>query len=204
MLVFGGWGGRAVCSDQVTPRGCKAGRPRGRSGGTTGLVHALQHSDPLALCSCLVREPVLNDDLPSYILTGRITIKPGVKEFKDNSVVFHDCPEEEPIDIVVFCTGYNASFPFLEEKIVKVENKHACLYKYVFPTHLQKPTLAVLGLIRPLGGIMPVIEMQARWAARVFKGRRANVNSSAYQNAVQTGHVLTPSCTKRNYSPWGP
>ncbi|KAK2540449.1 Fmo1 [Columba guinea] len=120
--------------------------------------------------SCLVREPVLNDDLPSYILTGRITIKPGVKEFKDNSVVFHDCPEEEPIDTVVFCTGYDASFPFLEEKIVKVENKHACLYKYVFPTHLQKPTLAVLGLIRPLGGIMPVTEMQARWATRVFKG----------------------------------
>ncbi|NWV10841.1 FMO1 monooxygenase, partial [Ptilonorhynchus violaceus] len=120
--------------------------------------------------SCLVREPVLSDDLPSYILTGRITIRPGVKEFKDNSVVFHNCPEEEPIDIVVFCTGYKVSFPFLEESVVKVENKHASLYKYVFPTHLQKPTLTVLGLIRPFGGIMPVIEMQARWVTRVFKG----------------------------------
>ncbi|NXI04097.1 FMO1 monooxygenase, partial [Pachycephala philippinensis] len=124
----------------------------------------------------LVREPVLNDDLPSYILTGRITIKPGVKEFKDNSVVFHNCPEEEPIDIVVFCTGYNVSFPFLEESVIRVENKHASLYKYVFPTHLQKPTLAVLGLIKPLGGIMPVAEMQARWVSRVFKGRGANVS----------------------------
>ncbi|NWV00222.1 FMO1 monooxygenase, partial [Upupa epops] len=120
--------------------------------------------------SCLIREPVVNDDLPSYILTGRITVKPGVKEFKDSSVIFHNCPEEEPIDMVVFCTGYNFSFPFLEEAIVKVENKHASLYKYVFPTHLQKPTLAVLGLIRPLGAIMPVIEMQARWVTRIFKG----------------------------------
>ncbi|KFV09701.1 Dimethylaniline monooxygenase [N-oxide-forming] 1, partial [Tauraco erythrolophus] len=120
--------------------------------------------------SCLMREPVLNDDLPSYILTGRITIKPGVKEFKDNSVVFHSCPEEEPIDIIVFCTGYNVSFPFLEEADVKVENKHASLYKYVFPTHLQRPTLAVLGLIKPLGAIMPVTEMQARWVTRIFKG----------------------------------
>ncbi|XP_056212364.1 flavin-containing monooxygenase 1-like isoform X2 [Falco biarmicus] len=119
---------------------------------------------------CLVRDPVLNDDLPSYILTGRITIKPSVKEFKDNSVVFHNCPEEEPIDIVVFCTGYNVSFPFLEETVVKMENKHASLYKYVFPTHLQRPTLAVLGLIKPLGAIMPVSEMQARWVTRVFKG----------------------------------
>uniref|UniRef100_A0A8C0B3K3 Flavin-containing monooxygenase n=1 Tax=Buteo japonicus TaxID=224669 RepID=A0A8C0B3K3_9AVES len=120
--------------------------------------------------SCLVREPVLNDDLPSYILTGRITIKPGVKEFKDSSVVFRNCPEEEPIDIIVFCTGYNVSFPFLEEAVIKVENKHASLYKYVFPTHLQRPTLAVLGLIKPLGAIMPVTEMQARWVTRVFKG----------------------------------
>ncbi|XP_010215277.1 PREDICTED: dimethylaniline monooxygenase [N-oxide-forming] 1-like [Tinamus guttatus] len=117
-----------------------------------------------------VREPVLNDDLPSYILTGKVTIKPRVKEFKENSVVFHSCPEEEPIDIVVFCTGYNVSFPFLEEADVKVENKHASLYKYVFPTHLQRPTLAVLGLIKPLGAIMPVTEMQARWVTRVFKG----------------------------------
>lgn len=75
--------------------------------------------------SRLVREPVINDDLPSYILPGRITIKPSVKEFKDNSVVFCNCPEEEPIDIVIFCTGYNISFPFLEEAVVKVENKDA-------------------------------------------------------------------------------
>ncbi|NXK10395.1 FMO1 monooxygenase, partial [Herpetotheres cachinnans] len=149
--------------------------------------------------SCLVREPVLNDDLPSYILTGRITIKPGVKEFKDNSVVFHNCPEEEPIDIVVFCTGYNVSFPFLEETIVKVENKHASLYKYVFPTHLQRPTLAILGLIKPLGGIMPVTEMQARWVTRVFKGRRANVSSAVYRNVAQTGHVLVPSVHQEGF-----
>ncbi|NWT71623.1 FMO1 monooxygenase, partial [Prunella himalayana] len=130
--------------------------------------------------------PVLNDDLPSYILTGRITIKPGVKEFKDSSVLFHNCPEEEPIDVVVFCTGYTISFPFLEESVVRVENKHASLYKYVFPTHLQKPTLAVLGLIRPLGAIMPVAEMQARWVSRVFKGRGANVSPPVPQNAAQT------------------
>lgn len=57
-----------------------------------------------------------------------------------------------------------------EEAVVKVENKHASLYKYVFPTHLQRPTLAILGLIKPFGAIMPVTEMQARWVTCVFKG----------------------------------
>ncbi|GAB0192804.1 dimethylaniline monooxygenase 1 [Grus japonensis] len=71
--------------------------------GNSGVDIAVEASrvaakSPSALRSRFVREPVLNDDLPSYILTGRITIKPGVKEFKDNSVVFHNCPEEEPID----------------------------------------------------------------------------------------------------------
>ncbi|NXX93501.1 FMO1 monooxygenase, partial [Centropus bengalensis] len=143
--------------------------------------------------------PVLNDDLPSYILTGRITIKPGVKEIKNNSVVFHNCPEEEPIDIVVFCTGYNVSFPFLEETVIKVENKHASLYKYVFPTQLQRPTLAVIGLIKPLGGIMPVIELQARWVTRVFKGKKVNMTSLAYQNTVQTGEDFSHLCTERHF-----
>lgn len=157
---------------------------------------------PLAFHSCLLREPVLNDDLPSYILTGRITIKPGVKEFKDNSVVFHNCPEEEPIDIIVFCTGYDFSFPFLPQSVIKAENKHASLYEYVFPIHLQRPTLAILGLIKPLGAVMPVSEMQARWVTRVFKGRRASVSSPAYQNTVQTGHGVSPLCTRRDCCPW--
>ncbi|NXC83056.1 FMO1 monooxygenase, partial [Cercotrichas coryphoeus] len=132
---------------------------------------------------------LLNDDLPSYILTGRITIKPGVKEFRDSSVLFHNCPEEEPVDIVVFCTGYNVSFPFLEESVVRMENKHASLYKYVFPTHLQKPTLAVLGLIKPFGPILPVVEMQARWVSRVFKGMGANVSPPVPQNAGWTPFI---------------
>ncbi|NXX51640.1 FMO1 monooxygenase, partial [Tricholaema leucomelas] len=149
--------------------------------------------------SCLMREPVLNDDLPSHILTGRITIKAGVKEFNHNSVLFHNCPKEEPVDIVVFCTGYKASFPFLEEEIIKVENKHASLYKYVFPTHLQKPTLGVIGLIKTSGAMMPVMEMQARWVTRIFKGRRANMWSPAYQNAVQAGSALSSLYSKKDF-----
>lgn len=40
----------------------------------------------------------------------------------------------------------------------------------MFPPELERPTLAVIGLVQPLGAIMPISEMQARWATRVFKG----------------------------------
>ncbi|GAB5583405.1 dimethylaniline monooxygenase [N-oxide-forming] 2 isoform X1 [Prionailurus iriomotensis] len=117
-----------------------------------------------------LREPVLNDELPGRIIIGKVLIKPSIKEVKENSVIFNNTPKEEPIDIIVFATGYTFAFPFLDESVVKVENGQASLYKYIFPAHLPKPTLAVIGLIKPLGSIIPTGETQARWVVRVLKG----------------------------------
>ncbi|KAM6219306.1 flavin-containing monooxygenase 1 isoform 1-T1 [Rhynchocyon petersi] len=116
-----------------------------------------------------LREPVLNDELPGRIITGKVLIKPNVKKVKENSVIFNNTTEE-PIDIIVFATGYTFAFPFLDESTVKVEDGQASLYKYIFPSHLQKSTLAFIGLIKPLGSMIPTGETQARWAVRVFKG----------------------------------
>ncbi|XP_020826142.1 flavin-containing monooxygenase 1-like [Phascolarctos cinereus] len=117
-----------------------------------------------------LREPVLNGELPGCIITGKVLIKPSVETVKENSVVFKNTPEEEPIDIIVFATGYTFAFPFLDESIVKVENDQASLYKYIFPAHLEKPTLAVIGLIKPTASLVCTTEVQARWATRVLKG----------------------------------
>ncbi|XP_036756983.2 flavin-containing monooxygenase 2 isoform X1 [Manis pentadactyla] len=118
----------------------------------------------------LMKEPVLNDDLPSRILCGAIQVKPRVTEFRETSVVFADGTAEQDIEVVIFATGYTFSFPFLDPSLVKVEDNMVSLYKYMFPPHLEKPTLACIGLIQPLGSIFPTVELQARWATRVFKG----------------------------------
>lgn len=70
----------------------------------------------------------------------------------------------------MFATGYNFSFPFLPSSMLPVSGNKANLYKYMFLPGLERPTLAVIGLVQPLGAIMPISEMQARWATRVFKG----------------------------------
>jgi len=93
---------------------------------------------------------MVNDDLPNRILS-------------DGTV-------EDDIDLVVFATGYTFSFPFLSSHVIPVSKNKVSLYKYVYPPALEHPTLAVIGLIQPLGAIMPISEMQARWATRVFKG----------------------------------
>ncbi|XP_043076184.1 dimethylaniline monooxygenase [N-oxide-forming] 5 [Puntigrus tetrazona] len=116
------------------------------------------------------QHPMVNDDLPNRILSGTVSVKPNVQEFRGSSVVFEDGTVEDDIDLVVFATGYTFSFPFLSSHVIPVSNNKVSLYKYVYPPELERPTLAVIGLIQPLGAIMPISEMQARWATRVFKG----------------------------------
>lgn len=128
----------------------------------------------------LLKEPVLNDDLPSRLLYGLIKVKTKVKELTETAAVFEDGTVEEDIDVIVFATGYTFSFPFLEDSLVKVEGNSVPLYKYMFPPQLEKPTLACMGLIQPLGSIFPTVELQARWATRVFKGEWAAQPSGVF------------------------
>ncbi|XP_009989174.1 PREDICTED: dimethylaniline monooxygenase [N-oxide-forming] 5-like [Tauraco erythrolophus] len=116
----------------------------------------------------LDQHPTINDDLPNRIISGRVLVKPNIQEFTETSAVFEDGTKED-IDAVVFATGYSFSFPFLEGCVKVVENQIP-LYKFMFPADLEKPTLAFIGLIQPLGAIMPISELQCRWATRVFPG----------------------------------
>ncbi|XP_010184489.1 PREDICTED: dimethylaniline monooxygenase [N-oxide-forming] 5-like, partial [Mesitornis unicolor] len=108
------------------------------------------------------QHPTINDDLPNCIISGRVLVKPNVQEFTETSAIFEDGTRED-IDAVVFATGYSFSFPFLEGCVKVVENQIP-LYKFMFPPDLEKPTLAFIGLVQPLGAIMPVSELQCRWA----------------------------------------
>ncbi|KAJ1173082.1 hypothetical protein NDU88_004923 [Pleurodeles waltl] len=118
----------------------------------------------------LNQHPMVNDDLPNRIISGTVLVKPNVREFTETAAIFEDGTVEENIDVIVFATGYHFAFPFFDNSVLNVRNNQVSLYKYVFPTHLEKPTVAVIGLIQPLGAIMPISELQARWATRVFKG----------------------------------
>uniref|UniRef100_A0A8C5QGR5 Flavin-containing monooxygenase n=1 Tax=Leptobrachium leishanense TaxID=445787 RepID=A0A8C5QGR5_9ANUR len=116
------------------------------------------------------QHPTLNDDLPNRIISGKVLMKCNVKEFTETDAIFEDGTVEKDIDAVFFATGYSFSFPFFDDEVLKVENNKIPLYKFVFPPLLEKPTVAFIGLVQPIGAIMPIAELQARWATRVFKG----------------------------------
>ncbi|XP_008275673.1 dimethylaniline monooxygenase [N-oxide-forming] 5-like [Stegastes partitus] len=118
----------------------------------------------------LEKKPLINDDLPGRILHGALAMKPNLKGFKKSGVVFEDGTVEENIDAVVFCTGYKGTFPFLPSVLSEGPYGELTLYKRAFPPSLQQPTLAIMGLFQAKGPIMPLVEMQARWAVKVFSG----------------------------------
>ncbi|XP_069121137.1 flavin-containing monooxygenase 5-like [Argopecten irradians] len=115
------------------------------------------------------QHPTLNDDLPNKIANGSIIVKPNIKQFTETEVEFDNGTKEE-VDAVVHATGYIFGFPFINKSVFDVKDNQIDLYKYMFPPDLEIPTLSVIGCFQPLGAIMPLSEMQARLATRVFKG----------------------------------
>ncbi|XP_062616301.1 flavin-containing monooxygenase 5-like [Saccostrea cucullata] len=118
----------------------------------------------------LAQHPTVHDELPNRIISGSIIIKPNVKKFTKTGVEFEDGTFEDNIDVVFLATGYIFGFPFLDKSVVEVKNNKVDLYKYMFPPDLEKPTLACIGFIQPLGAIMPISEQQCRLFTRVVKG----------------------------------
>ncbi|XP_042336987.1 flavin-containing monooxygenase 5-like isoform X2 [Plectropomus leopardus] len=145
--------------------------------------------------------PVVNDDLPGRIISGRVQVKPNVKEFCGSSVIFVDGSIIDKVDVVVFATGYNYSFPFLPPALQAKSSYRLRLYKHVFSPALAQPTLAVVGFIHALGAVSPLAEMQARWATRVFKGLSTLPSEETMMKEIEKDSVAMHQkfvCSERN------
>jgi dimethylaniline monooxygenase (N-oxide forming) len=111
--------------------------------------------------------PTVSQDLLNRLGHGDITVRPNIDRFEGAKVFFTDGSAGE-YDVVVYCTGYKVSFPFLGDQVVRAEDNHVELYRRVVdPRH---PGLYFLGLIQPLGAIMPLAEAQAEWVGDLVTG----------------------------------
>lgn len=152
---------------------------------------------------------IVNDELPTCILCGTVTVKTSVKEFTETSAIFEDGTVEENIDSVIFTTGYVFSFPFLEEPLRSLCTKKMFLYKHVFPSSLERASLAIIGLISLKGSILTGTELQARWATRVFKGlckipppQQLMAEVTKKEELIKRGVIKDTSEEKLSYIPY--
>ncbi|XP_035504528.2 flavin-containing monooxygenase 5 isoform X1 [Scophthalmus maximus] len=134
----------------------------------------------------LDQSPLINDDLPGRILQGAVVMRPNLKGFVESGVVFEDGTVEGNIDAVLFCTGYIGKFPFLPPALSEGIHEELILYKRLFPPSLQHPTLAIVGHFRTKGPVMPIVEMQARWAVKVFSGLKHLPSKEKMLEVIET------------------
>jgi cation diffusion facilitator CzcD-associated flavoprotein CzcO len=116
----------------------------------------------------LEAHPTVSDDLLSRLGHGDITVKPTIDRFEGPTVVFADGSRVDA-DVVVYCTGYKITFPFLDETVLAAVDNHVDLYRRVVPP--DRPGLWFIGLVQPLGAVMPLAEAQAHWVADLITGR---------------------------------
>jgi thioredoxin reductase len=115
--------------------------------------------------------PTVSSDLLPRIGHGRIAPKPNIARLEGDSVRFTDGSVVQ-VDKVVYCTGYKISFPFFDHDMLDPSGDNRIeLYRRV--VHPDLAGLYFIGLIQPLGAIMPIAEMQSEWIADVIEGRVA-------------------------------
>ncbi|HEX8857004.1 MAG TPA: NAD(P)-binding domain-containing protein [Thermoleophilaceae bacterium] len=114
--------------------------------------------------------PTMSSELLPAIGHGRVTPKPNISRLEGDDVRFADGTVVHA-DRIVYCTGYKITFPFLEKQVLNPDENQVHLYRHV--VHPEQPGLYFLGLIQPLGAIMPIAERQAEWIADVVTGEGA-------------------------------
>lgn len=109
------------------------------------------------------KEPC-NGDYPK-----NVTNYPCIQKIDDDQIIHFANGVNRKVDKIILCTGYEYSFPFLDDSCgFKVVNKHKIwpLYKHTFNAHY--PTMCFLGMMRPITFIYR--DLQVMWALRVWLG----------------------------------
>jgi len=106
------------------------------------------------------------DDFLRAIALGRCRRAPALVRFEGRRAWFEDGSRFEP-DAVIFCTGFEARAPFLDDSVALGDR-----FLHLFNPAVG-PSLGFIGFVRPAhGAIPPVAELQARYFALIQSGVR--------------------------------
>jgi Flavin-binding monooxygenase-like len=122
---------------------------------------------PKPATGLLQDHPTISDSILSRITHGEIQPKGGIRGLDGRRVLFEDGSAED-VDVIVWCTGYEVTLPFLDDVDRPDE---LLLYKRIFP--FSAPNLFFIGLIQSTGSAIPLVEQQSKIVAAHLDGRYA-------------------------------
>jgi dimethylaniline monooxygenase (N-oxide forming) len=114
--------------------------------------------------------PTISGRILDRLSHGAITPKPNIERLEGDRVLFEDGSWVHA-DLVVYCTGYKVTFPFFDEDFISAPDNELALFRHVFDPDVGG--VFFVGLLQPLGAIMPLAAEQGRWIARYLRGEYA-------------------------------
>ncbi|XP_010443946.1 PREDICTED: flavin-containing monooxygenase FMO GS-OX-like 8 [Camelina sativa] len=98
-------------------------------------------------------------------------LHPQIKSLEEDGRVIFEDGSCIVADTILYCTGYDYKFPFLESKgrVGIDDNRVGPLFEHTFSPSLS-PSLSFVGIPRKLIGF-PFFESQAKWIAKLLSGK---------------------------------
>jgi dimethylaniline monooxygenase (N-oxide forming) len=121
--------------------------------------------------------PIVSSDLIPALRRGDIHLKPAVKFLGGDHVFFGD-GTDKTLDCIIYATGYRISLPFVPPRVLEAEGREAegreaegrelSLYRRILPPGCEG--LFFGGFVDAPGGLLPLVETQGEWIAKVLTG----------------------------------
>jgi hypothetical protein len=137
--------------------------------------------------------PTVSSELLGRLGAGDAVAKGDVSELMGDRVRFAD-ESVEPVDAIIYATGYNVSFPFFDPAFISAPENQLPLYKRMLKPGVDD--LAFIGLGQPIPTIFPFSELQSKLAARWLSGDWAPPSPTemeheiARDEAFHNGHFI--------------
>ncbi|GGO72352.1 flavin-containing monooxygenase [Nonomuraea cavernae] len=125
--------------------------------------------------------PTISDTILHRLTHGEVAPRPGIDRLDGGRVVFAD-GASDPVDVIVWATGYRVTMPFLTSHWLGDDPERLPLYQRIF--HLRDPSLAFVGLMQSTGAALPIVEAQAKLVAAHLSGRYALPSAAEQRRSV--------------------
>jgi cation diffusion facilitator CzcD-associated flavoprotein CzcO len=115
----------------------------------------------------LEAHPTVSSELLMRLGSGDAVAKPNVAELLGDRVRFED-GSVEAVDVIIYATGYNITFPFFDAAFLSAPDNRLPLYKRMLKPGLDD--LVFMGFAQALPTLFPFVECQARLLANYLAG----------------------------------
>ncbi len=150
--------------------------------------------------------PTLSENFANRVGDGKLKVIPEVKRIEGKTVHLADGSSVE-VDSIIYSTGYQTSFPFLDDKILQVEDNRIPLFQRIFLPDV--PNIAFVGLFQAVTwGFLDMMERQANLVADYLVGDYHLPDADEQQASIMAEAKVIKreflSTLRNNYEMHGP